>query len=267
MRNRELIERSLFRAGYGAVFVFLLAPLIIVVGTSVDQSGNFMFPPESITFSWYFELLQDDRWIEATKNSLIVASGTTILSTGIGVTTALGLRNLRGDVRSSLTLLVMLPLLVPPVVIAITLLIFFSKLGLQQSYHGLILAHSLWSTPIVFAVMQASFKRYDWGIREASMDLGATPARSYLEAVFPNVKDGFFAAILLSFVISLQEFVMAVFLSGPDTITIPVLAWNSLRRTLSPMVSAVSTLLLLGVMLIILSLMITVGAHRLARDI
>lgn len=267
MYNRETIETTIFRLGYGIVFLFFTIPLLVVIGTSFDQSGAVIFPPGDITLAWYHAFATDGRWLAATRNSLIIATGTTILSTLIGVSTALGVRNLTVELRSGVILLVVLPLLVPPVVIAVTLLMFFSQFGMQHTYIGIILAHSLWATPIVFAIMYATFQRYDWQIREAALDLGASPTRSFISAVVPSVKNGLFAGILISFVISLQEFVMALFLSGAGTQTIPVLAWVSLRRELSPLVSVVSTLLLLSVVLIVMAASLGVGLQRLAKNL
>jgi ABC-type spermidine/putrescine transport system permease subunit II len=157
-------------------------------------------------------------------------------------------------------------LLVPGVIIGVTLLTFFSRFGLQGSYLALVLAHSLWATPLTFSVLQASFARFDWRQREAALDLGAGPARSIVAVVLPGVRPGLVVAALVAFIVSLQEFVMALFLSGPDTRTVPVQAWNSLRQSLDPLVSVVSTLLVVAVLGLVVVASLVAGLDRLATD-
>jgi ABC-type spermidine/putrescine transport system permease subunit II len=156
--------------------------------------------------------------------------------------------------------------LVPGVIIGVTLLTFFSRLGLQQSYPALVLAHSLWATPLTFSVMQSTFARFDWQLHEAALDLGASRPRAFLYVVVPEVRAGLAVAALVAFIVSLQEFVMALFLSGPDTRTVPVQAWNSLRQSLDPLVSVVSTILLFAVVLLVLLAGALAGLERLATE-
>lgn len=234
-----------FRLGYAAIFVAMLLPLFIVIATSFSASGNLQFPPEGFSLRWYGAFFADIQWLRAFDNSFIVGIGTTVLATFMGITAAFGLEARKGRLGDLLTPVVILPLLIPPVILGVTLLVYFSALGLQSSYIGIILAHSLWATPLVFFVMQSVFQRFDWQLRDAGMDLGANPIRVFVHVILPNVKNGIVVSALLAFIISLQEFVMALFLSNFQTQTIPVLAWNSLRQSLTPTVSVVSTFLIL----------------------
>jgi ABC-type spermidine/putrescine transport system permease subunit II len=162
--------------------------------------------------------------------------------------------------------LAVLPLLVPGVVLGSSLLVFLGEFGLQQTYLAVIAAHSLWATPLAFSVVRASLSRFDPRLREAALDLGASPTRAFVEVVAPNIRSGLLAAALIAFVVSLQEFVMTLFVSGRDTRTIPVLAWNSLRNSLDPVVSVVSTLLVLVVVLAVVVGTLIIGIERLAAD-
>ena len=184
----------------------------------------------------------------------------------LGPTAGLGLRRYGGRFRGALVGLALLPLLVPGVVIGVSLLTFFSVFGLQQSYLALVLAHSLWATPLTFSVMQSSFARFDWRRHEAARDLGASRLVAFRAVVVPEVRTGLVVAALVAFIVSLQEFVMALFLSGPDTRTVPVQAWNSLRQSLDPLVSVVSTILLAAVVLLVLVGTALAGIERLATD-
>lgn len=256
----------LFRGAVTALFGFLVLPLAIVVATSFDGTGAVVFPPVELSVRWFAVLLESPTWLRALSNSLVVAAGTSVVSTLVGVTAALGVRRVGGPFRTAAVGLAVLPLLVPGVIIGVTLLTFFSQFGLQQSYPALVLAHSLWATPLTFSVMQAAFARFDWRQYEAALDLGAEPVRAFVGVVVPEVRASLIVAALVAFIVSLQEFVMALFLSGPSTRTVPVEAWNSLRQSLDPLVSVVSTLLVVTVVALVLVARVATGLERLATD-
>ncbi|ERH13953.1 MAG: ABC-type spermidine/putrescine transport system, permease component II [halophilic archaeon J07HB67] len=255
-----------YRLAYLGVFVFLLAPVVVVAATSLSDANTVAFPPSGLSLRWYGALLASGPWIEATRNSLVVATGTALLSTGLGVAGALGTRKLDGRLADLVTGVAVAPLLVPGVVLGVTLLVFFSEFGLQQEPATIVLAHSLWATPLTYSVMRATFSRYDWQMRDAALDLGAGRLRAFREVVAPNVAAGLAAATLIAFVVSLQEFVMTLFLSGRGSRTVPVKAWNSLRNSLDPLVSVTSTLLVAVVLLVVFAAGVAVGLDRVARD-
>ena len=264
--RREQLTTGAFRLAYAAVFAFLLAPVVVVVATSVSASSTVAFPPEGLSIRWYAALLESDRWVRASVNSLLVATGTMAFSTLLGVLGALGTRRLNGRAVALLTGLAVVPLLVPGVVLGVTLLVFFSELGRQQELWTIVGAHSLWATPLTYSVMRATFARYDWQLRDAALDLGASRLRAFREVVAPNVVTGLAAAASIAFVVSLQEFVMTLFLSGRGTRTVPVVAWNSLRNSLDPLVSVTSTLLVGAVLVVVAAAGAAVGLDRVAAD-
>lgn len=266
-RNLERAGTVAFRLGYVVVAAFMMLPLLVVVSTSLTPSGFLHFPPKDITLKWYSVFLHRPNWIAAFKNSLIIAAGTTVVSTTLGVMAAIGVQGISGRLRGWIVPLFLLPMLVPGVVLGVTLLMYFSWFGMQQTYIGVILAHSLWTTPLVFFLMQAVFTRFNWQLRDAGMDLGASPTRTFFEIVLPGIKHGVLASALVSFILSLQEFIAALFLTGSDTVTVPVLAWNSLRNQLSPMVSVVSTLLILAVVVLLVPASLAYGFDRLSKQL
>jgi ABC-type spermidine/putrescine transport system permease subunit II len=260
------VGRWLFRGLVATLFVFLILPLGIVVATAFDVSSVVAFPPTAFSTQWFGELIHSPTWLRSLLNSVIIATGTTVVSMLVGVTAALGLRGRNGRFATALTGLAVLPLLIPGVIIGVTLLTFFSRFGLQQSYTAVILAHSLWATPLTFSVMRSAFARFDWQLHEAALDLGASRVRAFRTVVIPELRAGLLVAALVAFIVSLQEFVMALFLSGPDTKTVPVKTWNSLRQSLDPLVSVVSTILLAAVILLVLLSGVLIGLDRLAVD-
>lgn len=267
MHNSERIQLGLFRAGYVGLFLFLMSPLVIVIVTSFTEARYLTFPPEAFTLQWYGEFAKDSSWIAAMMNSLIVGIGTMIVSTLLGVTAALGVRGSNSKLTNGLMIVSVLPLFIPPVIIAISLLTFLSRFGLNQTYIGVIIAHSLWATPLVFFIMQAVFSRFNWDLHDAALDLGAGPYRTFFEIVLPEIKEGLVAAGIIAFIVSLQEFIMAMFLTGVDTRTIPVLAYTAIRTVLDPVVSVVSTVLVFGVLVLVLIAVGALGAERLAKQL
>lgn len=251
-----------FRLLYASLFAFLVAPILVVVGTAFGRSGTVSFPPTELSVYWFGELLRTPAWLQALGNSVLVATATTVVSMGVGVAAAVGVGRLDRGARRTVSAVTVLPLLVPGVVVGVTLLTFFSRFGLQQSYLAITLAHCLWAVPLAFSVTRATLSRFDRRIYEAARDVGAPPWRAFAEVVAPNVRAGLLGAALVAFVVSFQEFIMTLFLSGPDTRTVPVLAWNSLRGSLDPLVSVVSTLLVAVVLVVVAA----VGAERLATD-
>ncbi|WP_339102940.1 ABC transporter permease [Haloterrigena salinisoli] len=243
--HRETVENAAFRAGYLAILTFMLLPLAVVVATSFEASGQLLFPPENYSLVHYRAFFEETRWLSAFDNSLLVGAGTTVVATTLGVTAAFGHELDDGRTGQVLAPLVLVPLLIPPIILGISMRVYFVRAGLNASFLSIILAHTLWATPLVYFVMRSVFSRFDWQLLDAAKDLGAGPLQSFAYAVLPNVKHGIFVGALLAFIVSLQEFVMALFLSSHSTETIPVVAWTALRQSLDPMVSVVSTFLIL----------------------
>lgn len=267
MPERRTVEKWLFRAGYVALVLFMLAPLIVVIGTSFSHGGHLQFPPEELSVRWYGEYFQNSSWINATQNSIFIAIGAMVVSLVLGTSAAFGYEGLQSKWSRGLIPLILLPLLIPAAVIAITLYMFLSQMGLQHTYIGIILAHSLWATPLVFFIMQAVFTRFDWELKDAAMDLGATPMATFREVILPGVRYGVIASAIVAFVISFQEFIMALFLAGIDERTVPVLAFLSLKEAINPLISVVSTLMIIIVVMLLVPASLAMGLERLAKQL
>lgn len=267
MLDRRTVVTRAFQVGYLAMFLALLIPLLVIVATSFGATSAFRFPPAQWGFEWYRTFLESPAWIRAVKNSVIVGTGTTILSTGIALPAAYGVERSDSGLVQGLVPFALMPLFLPPVVLGVALLAFFGQFGLHQTYGSIIVAHALWATPIAFLIHQSVLTRVDWNRRDAALDLGAGPFRTFLEVVLPQVRAGLSAGALIAFIISLQEFVMTLFLAGYGTRTIPVLAWVAISQALDKVVSVVSTLLILVVTLLLVAAAALVGLDRLARQL
>lgn len=266
MPHRRRLLTGGFRVGYLILFLAMLVPLIVVVGTSFAQSSLFRFPPKSLSLKWYSAFLHDKAWLQAVKNSIIAGVGTTVVATSLGLTGAYGVQRSDSTFVNRLLPATLMPLFIPPVVLGVALLAFFGSFSLHQTYVSIIVAHSLWAVPIAFLIIQSVMTQVDWNLRDAALDLGASPTRTFFEVILPQIKAGLFASMLIAFIISLQEFVMTLFVAGNDTRTIPVLAWISISQVLDPVVSVVSTLLIAVVTLSLLGAVSLIGLDQLARQ-
>ncbi|GAD52963.1 spermidine Putrescine ABC transporter permease component potC [Halarchaeum acidiphilum MH1-52-1] len=241
--SRERAEDVLFRAGYWLLFALIMLPIVVVFVTSFQRGQYLTFPPHGFSLQWYRQFFASAEWLSAVRDSVVIGVGASVLSTVLGVMGSLAVQRSDSTLARVLPPIILLPLLLPPVVIGLTLLIYFNRIGFTNTYLNIIVAHTLWATPLVFFVMQSVFARFDWDLRDAGMDLGARPSRVFYHVVLPNVRGGVLISAVVAFIVSLQEFIMAMFLKSYGVQTVPVLAWTSLQSSLTPLVSVVSTFL------------------------
>lgn len=266
MRRRQL-GTALFRASVWLVLGFVILPVVVVVATSVSATPDVVFPPEQLSLRYYRAFfVVEAKWQAAFANSIVVAAGTAVLATALGTAGAYGTWQLAaGRLRKSITTLLVLPLPTPLIVLALALSVYFARLGIRGSYLALILGHTLVTVPFVFIVVRAVLTRVDWQIHEAARDLGATRWQAFREVVFPQIRAGVVAAGFVAAILSLHEFLIALFLSDFNTRTLPVLEWTALRNFVDPMVSVVSTLLILAALVLAVPVVVVFGVDRLAR--
>ncbi|MBL8893437.1 MAG: ABC transporter permease [Rhizobiales bacterium] len=227
---------------------YILIPIVVTLIMSFNDANMIRFPITTWSLKWYKDFLGSPQFTGALLNSLIVAIGTTIIATTSGVLAAWAFERYPIPFKNALYLIIMLPLFMPGVVLGLGVAIAFGGINILgfQLYGSrllLMIAHSLWAMPLVFMLMEATFRTIDHRIVEASYDLGGKPLQTFFEIVVPSVSTGIISSALFAFVISLNEFVMALFLTDRDTQTLPVLMWLSLRSAGTPRL-AVSAVIL-----------------------
>ena len=230
------------------VAVFIAIPILVTLAMSFNKAAAIRFPIREWSPGWYLEFAASPQWTDALKNSLIIASGTMVVATIAGTAAAWAFDRYQFRFKVSIYLLIMLPLFLPGVVLGLGIAITFNDLSffgfqIYGSRLVVILAHSIWATPLVFMVMESVFRSVNAELIDASSDLGAGPARTFVEVVMPIVRTGILASALFAFVVSLNEFMMALFLTTRDTQTLPVLMWLSLRSAATPNLAVAAVLL------------------------
>lgn len=254
---RAMLERRILAIGsiglVLAIAAFVLVPIVVAVVLSFSDSRLLRFPVSSWSLRWYQDFFGSHQFAQALVNSLWIAAGTTLVSVPVGTLAAWALRQWH-RARRVLSFVVMLPLFLPGVVLGLGLAVTFGATEIfGWSIFGtrfiVVLAHSLWSMPLVFMIMDTAFRSLDKEVIEASADLGAPPLRTFFEIVLPSVSVSLLSSTLFSFVISLNEFYMALFLTTRDTQTLPVLMWLSLRSAGSPRLAVAAVILMFVVIL------------------
>ena len=137
------------------------------------------------------------------------------------------------------------PMIVPVVITGVALYASFAKVGLNNTIPGLIMAHSLLAIPMVFLTMSAAFARFDTNLELAAMSMGSTPVGAFFKVTLPGVKSSVVTSALLSFVTSLDEVVVTIFVSGANTKTLPMMMWENLRATIDPTIAVAATFLII----------------------
>lgn len=254
------LPRGLLSAGrivfMALVYLFLFLPSIIVVVFSFNQSRFFSLPIRGFTTSWYGEMFARAPLIEATKNSLIVAVLTVVVSTLLGGAAGIFLARWKG--RSALqevvASVVPMPLLLPGLIWGLALLILFSRMGAALSIFTVLAAHVLLTLPLVVLTVRTRLQTLDPRVEEAAMSLGATYPETVYRVVLPHVAPALFAAGLMAFTISFNEFVLAFFLTGGGFQTLPIYIYSLIRWESSPIINAIATVMLVlaGVLVLIM---------------
>jgi ABC-type spermidine/putrescine transport system permease subunit II len=240
------ITFTIFIVGY------IMIPILITLVMSFNDAAMIRFPISDWSLRWYQDFFESGQWTDALMNSIVIAIGTALISTTAGILAAWAFERFQIPFKDLWYLLIMLPLFMPGVVLGLGVAIAFGGLKIgDYSVYGsrelVMVAHSLWAMPLVFMLMEATFRTIDYRVVEASYDLGGRPIGTFFEIVIPMVSTGIISSALFAFVISLNEFVMALFLTDRDTQTLPVLMWLSLRSAGTPRLAVASVILALTV--------------------
>ncbi|MBK8440749.1 MAG: ABC transporter permease [Rhodobacter sp.] len=248
-----------------AFFVFIYAPLFVIIGYSFNSNPVNMMVWDHFTLDWYRGLLgladrsQDgaaqnralyiestDQMLAALRTSLTVAAFTTTISTVIGTATAIALARYRFRLKGVYNGFLMLPMMMPDIVLGIGLLIFFVTIGMNLSMLTIIIGHCTFLTSYVFIIVQARMAGLDPALEEASADLGASEWVTLRKVLLPQLAPGILGGALLAFVISMDDLVITYFVAGTGDTTLPVFIFGMIRRGVKPEINAIATLIILA---------------------
>jgi spermidine/putrescine transport system permease protein len=248
MRARKL-SRGLLLAESSFVYIFLYAPIIILIIYSFNSSRYAIW--EGFSLQWYKVLLQDDIMLRALKNTLIVALSATVVSTIVGTVAALGMQRYEFRGKGALEGLFYLPVIIPEIVMAASLVIFFGFTRFTLGMTTVILAHIAFCMSYVIIVVRARLEGFDRTLEEAAMDLGANEFQTFFRVTLPVIAPGVLSGALLAFTISIDDYIITSFVSGVGSTTLPLQIYSMVKTKVTPEINAVSTLLLIPTILLI----------------
>ena len=239
--------------------IFLYAPILLLPVFAFNDSTAVAFPLKGFTTQWFQNVwVNPDLW-QAVRNSLIVALTTAVLATTFGIFAARAITRYNFPLKGGLSGLIMLPMVLPDMIMAMALLVVLLGLGVQLSLVTVIMGHVLICTPFAVAILTSAFQSLDRSLEEAAYDLGEGPVSTFYLVILPLVTPGIISAALISFTISLDEFVIANFLGSKDKL-LSVYIFGQLRFPKS-----VPTIMALGAVLVALSIILLSAAEYFRR--
>lgn len=261
------MERAIWNVGKGVLtlfvifgFIFLVAPLIVVIPLSFNAEPYFTFTEgmlrldsEAYSLRWYRAIFESEQWLRAIQNSFFIGFFATILATVLGTLAALGLNDPRFPFRKFVSALIISPIVTPIIVVAVGVYFFYTDLGLGQTYLGIILAHAMIGAPYVVITVSATLVNFDYTLMRAAASLGANPWTAFRRVQLPIISRGVITGALFAFINSFDEVVIVLFMAGLKQRTIPREMWSGIREEISPTILAVATLLILLVVLVLVT--------------
>lgn len=223
------------------VYIFLLAPTVIVLITAFNSGEYLRFPPEGLSFRWFVKLFNNDLMIRAFFISLRLSLAAAATSTVLGLCAALYVVRYSGKLGAILRPIILSPLMLPAILTGLALMIYFYALGSHKTFFGLYAAHTLITTPYVFLVVSSVLYNFDYSMEEAARNLGAGKFKTFFVITLPHIKAGVIGGAIFAFISSFDQFPLSLMLTGPGFSTLPVQIFDYLRFEFDPTAAAIST--------------------------
>jgi putative spermidine/putrescine transport system permease protein len=221
---------------------------------SFSSVSYLQFPPPGFSWRWYVQFFTDPTWIQPTIQSFQIAVMTMVVATTLGTLASFGLVRGKFLGRQGLFTLLISPMIVPIIIIAVSIYGFFSRLHLNDTILGLVIGHTIVAVPFVILAVSASLRGFDENMERAARVLGASPLKTFFKVTFPLIKPGVISGALFAFIRSFDETVVSIFLCSIEVRTLPKRMWEGIRTEVSPIIAAVSTLLICFSLILLISM-------------
>ncbi len=234
------------------IYLLLLTPLAIVVAVSFGTSPSFDFPPTALTLDWYRAFFRNGEFVSAFfKVSLVLGVAAAVLASALGIIAAIGLVRFRFRGREALEAFFLAPLFIPEILFGAALYLTYARLGIKPSMTSLLLGHVVICVPFVIRNVMAGLIGLDLRLEEAAMSLGASRVQAFVKVALPLIRSSVLSGFIFAFIISFSDINLALFITGPNSTTLPVFIFNLLLFEGDPSVAAASTLQIVIVGLLI----------------
>jgi len=244
MNRLPLLLRISANAGASLVLAFLVLPILAVVPASFNKASFIYLPPRAWSGVWYERFLADPEWRTSLINSVEVATLATIIAVVLGTLAAIGLRRIDGRLRTLVTGLFLAPMIVPVIVTAVALYRSALDVGLSGTILGMSLGHAILALPFVVINVGIALRAVDDNWLRAAAGLGAGPWRIFRTVTLPNITPGIVGGAIFSFITSFDEVIIAVFMAGYASKTLPVKIWESIRLEFTPVIAVAATVMI-----------------------
>ncbi len=258
--------KALSRSYMWVVFALLYAPILVLVIFSFNDGGS-LSAYTGFSLRWYGELFRDEVALQSLKNSLILALSSAAIATVIGLFASLGLDRMRHRaLKSAVNSVTNIPMMNPDIVTGVSMMLLFVSLGGVlglQSVLGrwtMLIAHVTFSLPYVILSILPRFRQFDHTLREAALDLGCTPVKSFFKVELPSILPGIISGFMMGFTLSLDDFVISHFVSSPDFQTLPLYIYNQTAHAVKYSMYALCTLIIVAILALLLAVNFAGGA-------
>ncbi|MED1784463.1 ABC transporter permease [Brevibacillus fortis] len=245
------------------VLVLVNLPFLVIIPSSFTAAGYLAFPPEGFSWQWYEMILDRPEFIDSLWFSLKLATVTAILATFLGTLAAFALSKYKFRGSGIINALMLSPLTVPSLIIGISALLFFTRIGIAGTFTGLLLAHMLISIPYVVRLVLTGLSSFDYTLEKAGYMLGAHPLRVFWDITLPLLRPAIVSGMIFSFLTSFDNVTVSLFLVAPDTTTLPLAIFTYMQETLDPLVASISSVVILLSLVFIVLLEKVYGLERL----
>lgn len=225
-------------------FLFLIGPLVIIIGAALSDTTYLTFPPQGLTLHWFQNIFEISAFKRTMITSFQLAVGGTMLSMAIGIPAAYAMARYRIELPRFLGNVFVLPILVPEIVLGFSLMKSVAVGSGVPIMMALLLGHALIVLPYCVRVVGASLNSFDFSIEEAAVSLGCPRWKAFFTVVLPNVKPGIIAGFILAFITSLNDVSISIFLTGPGVSTLPIQLLAHMEQFFDPTIASVSVLLM-----------------------
>ncbi|AYD04802.1 ABC transporter permease [Neorhizobium sp. NCHU2750] len=240
------------------VLLFLAIPILIIVPLALNSGNYLRFPPQGISLRWFNVILGSADWLDSAWTSLKIALGATVFSIVLSLLSAIALVRGRFAMKQAVYALILLPMIVPNIISAIAMFFFFANMPQVPPSLAIVIGHTVLAIPIATIILSATLQGVDGRLENAALSLGADRITAFRRVTLPLIAPGIASAFIFAFLSSFDELLIAMFMAGTSSQTLPVRIWNSVLFQLDPSIAAVS------VMLIIVSIICLLLANFLA---
>lgn len=250
--RRALLDRTRWSLSHTVLtlaVIFLFLPLFVTVVYSFNKAKGMAW--SGFSLGWYEKLFfNSDKLWTSFGNSFIIAFSSAFVATVLGTLAAIGVNWYKFIGRTYIQTISFLPMVLPEVIIGISMLIFFSAINVPLGMLTIFIAHTTFCLPFVFLMVLARLDEFDFSIIEAAHDLGASERQTLFRVIVPAIMPGIMSGFLMSATMSLEDFVITFFVSGPGSTTLPLYVFSMVRYGISPVINALSFIIILGTMAI-----------------